>query len=199
MKQALALAAWLGVALVCLACQQQPEFEVLGSAPPFQLIDQTGASFSSQDLAGRAALVDFIYTHCTDACPVLSANFAEAQRKLADQRLLGSKALLLSVSVDPVHDTPPVLSEYAQRFKADPANWKLLTGDYDAVWDVLTGFKLQTRPPRPPADTPPPGGTELSHTTRIVLLDPRGQVRAYLNGDDATPDELVDAVRRVIR
>jgi protein SCO1 len=188
-----------GAALVCLACQQQPELEVYGSAPPFQLTDQTGALFSTQDLAGRAALVDFIYTHCTDACPMLSANFSEAQRKLADQRLLGSKAVLLSVSVDPMHDTPAVLSEFGQRFKADPATWKFLTGDFDAVWDVVTGFKVQTRPPRPPVDAPAPGGTELTHTTRIVLLDPQGQVRAYLNGDDATPDEMVDAVRRVIR
>jgi protein SCO1/2 len=185
---------------LCLACQQQqPQLEVYGSAPPFQLTDQTGATFSTRDLAGRAALVDFIYTHCTDACPVLSANFAEAQRKLADQGLLGSKAMLVSVSVDPVHDTPAVMGEYGQRFKADPSSWKMLTGDFDAVWDVLTGFKLQTRPPRPAADSAPPSGTELSHTTRIVLLDPQGQVRAYLNGDDATPDEMVDAIRRVVR
>jgi protein SCO1/2 len=187
------------LALVCLACQQQPQLEVYGAAPPFQLTDQTGASFSGQDLAGRAALVDFIYTHCTDACPLLSANFAEAQRKLAERGWLGTKAVLVSVSVDPVHDTPTVLGEYAQRFKADPAHWKLLTGDFDAVWDVLTGFHLQTRPPRPAPDSPAPGGTELSHTTRVVLLDPQGQVRAYLNGDDTTPDELVDAVSRVIR
>jgi len=186
-------------ALVCLACQQQPDLDVFGTAPPFQLTDQNGMTFSNQDLAGRAALVDFMYTHCTDACPLLSANFAEAQRKLADEHLLGSKAVLVSVSVDPMHDTPPVLAEYGQQFKADPANWKMLTGDWDAVYDVLTGFKLQVRPPRPAADAPPPGGTELSHTTRIVLLDPGGQVRAYLNGDDATPAELVDAVHRVIR
>jgi protein SCO1 len=190
----------LVLALLCLGCQQQqPQLEVYGSAPPFQLTDQTGAKFSAQDLAGRAALVDFIYTHCTDACPLLSANFSQAQRKLADQGLLGSKAMLVSVSVDPVHDTPTVLNEYAQSFKADSSNWKFLTGDFDGVWDVLTGFKLQTRPPRPAVDSLPPGGTELSHTTRIVLLDPQGQVRAYLNGDDASPDELVDAVRRVVR
>ena len=188
------------LALVCLACQpQQPPLEVYGSAPPFQLTDQTGAAFRTQDLAGRAALVDFIYTHCTDACPLMSANFSQAHRKLAEQGLLGTRALLLSVSVDPVHDTPSVLQEYGQQFKADPSTWKLLTGDFDAVWDVLTGFKLQTRPPRPAVDAPPPDGTELSHTTRIVLLDPQGQVRAYLIGDDASPDELVDAVRRVVR
>ena len=195
----LGLSSLVSLALLSLACQQQPPPDVYGSAPPFQLTDQTGARFSAQDLAGRAALVDFIYTHCTDACPLLSANFSQAQRKLAEQGMLGSKAVLVSVSVDPVHDTPTVLNEYAQSFKADASTWKFLTGDFDAVWDVLTGFHLQTRPLRPAADSPPLGGTELSHTTRIVVLDPQGQVRAYLNGDDTTPDEMVDAVRRVVR
>jgi protein SCO1 len=197
--RALAVGGSALLAVLCLACQQRPQLDVFGATPEFLLNDQTGAAFSSQDLAGRAALVDFIYTHCTDACPLLSANFAEAQRRLNDEHLLESKVMLVSVSVDPIHDTSPVLAEYAQRFKADPAGWKMLTGDWESVYDVLTGFKLQTRPPRPPADAPPPGGTELSHTTRVVLLDPQGQVRAYLNGDDASPAELVDAVHRVIR
>ena len=174
----------LGLALLGLGCQQQPpQLEVYGSAPPFQLTDQTGAQFSASDLAGRAALVDFIYTHCTDACPLLSANFSQAQRKLADQGLLGSKAVLVSVSVDPVHDTPTVLNEYAQSFKADPSNWKFLTGDFDGVWDVVTGFKLQTRPPRLAIDSPPPGGTELSHTSRIPIIHSRGVLPTWLLKD----------------
>jgi protein SCO1/2 len=187
------------VAVLSLACQRQPELEVLGTAPAFQLTDQSGGTFSSADLAGRAALVDFIYTHCTDACPLLSSNFAQAQRRLADERLLGSKVVLISVSVDPLHDTPGVLAEYGQSFKADPAGWKLLTGDWDAVYDVVTGFKVAARAPRPAPNAPAPGGTELTHTTRVVVLDDQQQVRAYLHGEDATPNELVDAVRRVAR
>ena len=75
-----------GVAVLLAGCQasrQQPQMDVLGTTPTFQLTDQTGASFSSQALAGRVTLLDFIYTHCTDACPLLSANFPEAERKLS--------------------------------------------------------------------------------------------------------------------
>jgi protein SCO1/2 len=173
--------------------------DVYGSVPTFQLTDQSGATFSSQQLAGHVTLLDFIYTHCTDACPLLSATFQEAQRKLANDKLLGSKVLLVSLSVDPQHDTPPVMAEYGQQFQADPSGWKMLTGDWDAVYDVVTGFKVATRPPRPPADAPAPGGTELTHTTAVVLIDPQLQVRAYLDGTGSTADDLISAARSLVK
>jgi protein SCO1/2 len=186
-------------ALTVSACQPQPPLDTFGQAPEFVLTDQTGAAFSSQSLAGHVTLVDFVYTHCTDVCPLLSATFQQAQRKLADEKLLGSRVVLVSVSVDPVHDTPSVLAEYGQRFKADASGWKMLTGDWDQVYDVLTGFRLATRPPRPAADAPAPGGTELAHSSRVVLIDPQQQVRAYLDGQEATPEELVNAAKRLLK
>jgi protein SCO1 len=188
------------ILLSVLGCQQQQQpLDVYGSAPDFQLTDQTGATFSSQALAGHVTLLDFIYTRCTDACPWLSATFQQTMRQLSDEKLLGSRVTLVSLSVDPQHDTPSVMAEYGQQFKADPATWKMLTGDWDQVYDVVTGFKVDTRPPRPAADAPAPGGTELTHSTRIVLMDAQQQVRAYLEGQDATPDDLVKAVKRVLK
>jgi protein SCO1/2 len=189
----------LGLALLSVACQQPPAPDVYGTAPAFTLTDQSGAPFDSSVLQGKVILLDFVYTRCTDACPVLSATFAQAQRRLSDEKLIGSRVMLVSLSVDPEHDTPPVLAEYGQRFKADTESWKFLTGDWDQVFDVVTGFKVATRPPRPPTGAPAPGGTELAHTTRIVLIDAHGQVRGYLDGQDATADDLVSAARRVLR
>jgi protein SCO1 len=187
-------------AAVCLACQPSaPPMDVFGSTPRFSLTDQYGSAFASESLAGRVTLLDFVYTHCTDACPLLSATFQDAQRKLADDRLLGSRVMLVSVSVDPQHDTPAVLGEYAGRFNADPAGWKMLTGDWDQVYDVITGFKVAMRPPRPAVDAPVPGGTELTHTTRVVLIDPQLQVRAYLDGVGAPADDLVAAAKRLLK
>jgi protein SCO1 len=186
-------------AAVGLACQPSaPPMDVFGSTPRFDLTDQSGSVFGSQSLAGRVTLLDFIYTHCTDACPLLSATFQDAQRKLAEDKLLGSRVMLVSLSVDPQHDTPAVLDEYAQRFKADPSGWKMLTGDWDQVYDVITGFKVATRPPRPASDAPVPGGTELTHTTRVALIDQQLQVRAYLDGVGAPADDLIAAARRLL-
>jgi protein SCO1/2 len=189
----------LASAAAIVGCQPQTPLDVYGSTPTFNLTDQSGASFSSQSLAGHVTLLDFVYTYCTDACPIMSATFQEAQRKLADDKLLGSKVMLVSLSVDPVHDTPPVMADYAQQFKADPNSWKMLTGDFDSVYDVITGFKVATRPPRPAADSPPPSGTELTHTTAVVLIDPQLQVRAYLDGTDSSADDLIAAAKRLIR
>lgn len=195
--------AWVGLSLALavalIACQPPaPPMDNFGKAPDFTLTDQNGAAFSSSALAGRVTLLDFIYTHCTDACPLLSATYQQTMRKLDDEKLLGSKVMLVSLSVDPTHDSPPVLAEYGQQFKADAATWKFLTGDWDSVFDVVTGLKVATRPPRPALDAPAPGGTELTHSTRIVLIDPQLQVRAYLEGQDATADDLVKAVKRVL-
>src|ERR1700737_206769 len=132
---AFAAALVLAALLSMLGCQAQPTLDVFGPSPEFQLTDQTGATFSSHDLAGRVTLLDFVYTHCTDACPLLSATFQQAQRKLSDEKLLGSRVVLVSLSVDPLHDTPSVLAEYGERFKADANGWKLLTGDWDQVYD----------------------------------------------------------------
>ena len=92
-----------------------------------------------------------------------------------------------------------MLADYAQQFKADPNSWKMLTGDWDAVYDVITGFKVATRPPRPAADAPVPGGTEITHSTAVVLIDPQLQVRAYLDGVDSSADDLISAAKRLIR
>ena len=64
---------------------------------------------------------------------------------------------------------------------------------------MVTGFKVATRPPRPAVDAPAPGGTELTHSTRIILIDGQQQVRAYLEGQDASPDDLINAAKRVLK
>jgi protein SCO1 len=194
-------AGWLA-ASVCVvllvACQQQPELESFGAFPDVTLVDQSGVSFTTQQLGGRAALVNFVYTRCTEACPVLSATMARVQQRLTESQMT-SRVMLVSVSVDPIHDSPTAMAEYGAKLGANAAGWKFLTGEWDQVYDLVTGLKLAARPPRPAAGSPPPGGSEISHTTRVILVDGQGQVRAYLRGDESSPDEMLDAVKRVLR
>ena len=88
-----------------------------GAAPPFALTDQHGQPFGSADIGQRAALVSFIFTTCTEWCPVLSPKLRETQEQLRADGLLGSKVLLLSITVDPKQDTPDKLAAYAQRYR----------------------------------------------------------------------------------
>ncbi|HYU18943.1 MAG TPA: SCO family protein [Chloroflexota bacterium] len=186
----------LGVHLALgAACRPASTLPMLGPAPEFTLVDQQGSPFSSADLAGKVVVADFVFTNCTDACPLLSATMSRIRDRLRDARLLDGKAVLVSFSVDPEHDTPQVLAGYAAHFGADPANWRFLTGDRAEMEDLMVaGFHLGA-----PTLGPPSGGgrAEIVHTTRFVVIDPRAQIRWYPRGDEVDVEQVVDEVRRL--
>ena len=164
------------------------------AVPPFHLIDQNSRPFGSDDVAGRAAVYSFIYTNCTDACPLLTATMARVQEQLRANGLLGSKVQMVSVTVDPNRDSPPVLAEYAAWFHAAPDAWRFLTGEREAVFDVLVGFKLNTlEVARAYA-----GADVIPHSSRFAVADSRGVVRANLQGDEVSADEVVRTINQVL-
>lgn len=92
----------------------------------------------AQDVIGnRIAVVNFIYTACTTVCPVSSATFQLLQKRLASR--LGKDVVLVSITVDPLRDTPPRLREYAGRYEAGEG-WVWLTGAKPDVDSVLKGL-----------------------------------------------------------
>ena len=103
------------------------------------LVDQNGAEmkFVSDVIGDRIVVMDFIYTSCTTVCPVISAVFGQVQNKLGDQ--LGDDVVLVSVSVDPVRDTPQRLKAYAAKHSAKPG-WIWLTGSKSTMDKVLDGL-----------------------------------------------------------
>ena len=100
------------------------------------LVNQDGQTMRlySDLIKGRTVIIDFMFTSCTGACPIMSTSFAKIQDWLGDR--LGKEVYLVSVSVDPVTDTPERLKEYAARFKARPG-WYFLTGSQENVDAVL--------------------------------------------------------------
>jgi protein SCO1/2 len=102
------------------------------------LVDQDGreVKFVSDVIADHIVVMDFVYTNCTTVCPVLSAVLKQVQQRLGD--LLGDEVALVSVSVDPIRDTPQRLKAYAAKHKARPG-WTWLTGPKTAMDDVLIG------------------------------------------------------------
>ncbi len=152
-----------------------------GLVPPFQLIDQTGASFGSQQLQGKIWIADFIYSTCPGPCPMISSRMGELQKPLRD-----TDVQLVSYSVDPQHDTPQVLQGYAEKLNATPGRWHFLTGDKNAIYRLSRdGFKLAAA-----ADGGENG--EPIHSTRLVLVDRSGTIRGYYDATDA------DAVTRIL-
>jgi protein SCO1/2 len=102
------------------------------------LVDQEGRELRFVDdvIGDRIVVMDFVYTSCTTVCPVISALFGQLQQKLGDR--LGDEVVLVSVTVDPIRDTPQRLKAYAAKQGARDG-WLWLTGEKGTVDDVLIG------------------------------------------------------------
>lgn len=155
--------------------------------PEFTLTERSGQPLRSSDLAGKVWVADFFYTTCPGPCPALTSRFSEVQKALGDD----SRVKLVSISVDPVKDTPDVLQVYAQRFKAGP-NWSFCTGDKAAIMRLAhDGFKL------PIAEEGSLEAGPVTHTTRLVLVDQSGMARGFYEG--TTEEGVRDIVRDIHR
>ncbi|MEO7166478.1 MAG: SCO family protein [Spartobacteria bacterium] len=150
-----------------------------GIVPAFQLIDQNGESFGSEQLRGKIWIADFVYSTCPGPCPMISSRMSETQKPLRD-----TGVQLVSFSVDPEHDTPAVLRDYAEKLNAQPGRWHFLTGDKATIYRLSRdGFKLASGEG---------GAAGPIHSTRIVLVDRRNMIRGYYDATDA------DAVTRLL-
>jgi len=163
--------------------QQRPleGLDVYGTVPDFALTERSGKTISRADLRSSVWIADFIYTGCTDTCPLQSAEMARLQEELAGR----SGVKLVSISVDPATDSPPILAEYAARYNADRDRWLFLTGPRDRITELVQeGFRLS-------AASVPAAGAEagvILHSPRFVLVDREARIRGYY--DSREPEAL---------
>ena len=164
---------------------------ILKDLPDFALTASDGRRIGRAELLGRPWVADFIFTSCAGACPVLSGELARVQKGLAP----AAPVRLVSITVDPAHDTPEVLRAYAERLGADPERWLFLTGTPDAIYALARdGFLLAAGPSPEPAQADGP----FFHSNRLVLVDGAGRVRGYYDGLDAKEvDRLARDLKRV--
>ena len=176
------LAALLIVAAA--ACQPKPELPKLYPVPNAQLIDETGRAVPLDALKGNVTVYNFIFTNCTGICPIMTNNMRALTPKIDKD----APVRFVSISVDPMRDTPAVLAAYAKRNRNDP-RWTFLTGDRDAIVDLsVKGFKLA-------AGDPMPGGEALLHSGKFAVADKEGIIRGYYDGNEP---EVADAVVRTV-
>jgi protein SCO1/2 len=162
-----------------LACRRAEPLPVLGTLPPFTLTERSGRPVGSSDLSGSVWIADFVFTRCPDVCPLLSSRMAALQAPLATGD--ADPIRLVSISVDPAHDTAPVLASYAEQYRAGP-HWLFLTGPRDAIASLLRdGFRVAFGDDGP--STAP-----ITHSDRFVLVDRALRIRGYYHGSD--PDDL---------
>jgi cytochrome oxidase Cu insertion factor (SCO1/SenC/PrrC family) len=160
----------------CAAWTPSPADDDLGEVADFALTERSGEKVHRADLLGKVWVAAFGFTRCTGPCPQVSGTMARLQAELAGQ----PDVRLVSFSVDPDHDTPEVLRDYAQRFGADPHRWLFLTGPRDDVYRlILESFHLAVQQNEGEARRP---GQEVTHSTRLALVDRSGHIRGYFDG-----------------
>ena len=85
---------------------------------------------------GRPLMLQFVFTTCPTICPLLTGTAARAREDLGKDK---AKILAISITIDPEHDTPSVLREYAANFDTDP-DWLFLTGRLEDIVAVQRAF-----------------------------------------------------------
>lgn len=137
-------------------------------APDFKFIDQNQDTISEKDYQKKVYLVEFFYSTCPTICPIMNANLVEIAEEFKDRDDFG----IASFSIDPTHDTPEVLQEYAEQHGIEHPNWHLMTGDIKQIYDLaFDGFKLIAE-----EDPNEPGG--IMHDGLFVLIDQDGYIRS---------------------
>jgi protein SCO1 len=161
-----------------LVSQEMP-LPTIAPAPEFRLTSQDGAQVALVDLRGKVVAVTFIYTLCTNTCPVLTPMMSFVQDQLGAD--FGVKIAFVSITVDPERDTPEVLKEYAQAFGANLAGWFFLTGPYDVIQDVTRRygvFALKS------------SNGDVDHTFLTSIIDRHGILRVQYLGARFDPNEF---------
>jgi protein SCO1/2 len=180
---ALAVMASLAIGAAALSGRDRTiELPDYGAAPEFELTDETGGRYTRAALLGKITIVDFIFTHCTTACPLLSAEMARLQADMRAARL-ADRVRLLSISVDPERDTPARLAELAAHNGADPRLWHFVRGSDQALRRVVVDGLKQVMDKQ--LDRGELDGFTILHGTRLVLLDEQARVRGFYDSNDA--------------
>lgn len=152
--------------------------------PDFTLTDQTGHAVRLSQMRGEPVAVTFLYTRCpiATACPLTATRFAKLDSMLKGKGF----GRLLTISIDPEHDTPKVLADYARRLGADPARWKFLTGDPKAVADVASSFGVVYYPEK----------GQVVHAQAAAVVDPAGRLAAIYFGQMWEPEILLSDLEK---
>lgn len=148
-------------------------------SPDFVLVDQDNRGFDSKQLRGKVVALNFIFTTCTDVCPIFTANLAQLQRKLNDR--YGSELFFVSVTTDPEVDSAAVLKAYAGRYGVDLKNWAFLTGSEAQLKPVWEGFSIRVIKK---------GRGLVQHTSLTTVIDRQGVRRNNYWGEKWRTDDL---------
>jgi cytochrome oxidase Cu insertion factor (SCO1/SenC/PrrC family) len=137
------------------------------AAPGFTLTDQHGRTLSLASLRGHAVVLEFMDPHCTDICPIVSAEFIDAYRDLGGA---AGRAMFVAVNVNPYYRSTGAMAAYTSEHGLDTIpSWHFLTGTLASLRAVWRAYGIAVEAPSRNAD--------VIHTSEIFFIDPAGRER----------------------
>ncbi len=147
----------------------------------FTLTERSGKTRTKTDLLGRPWVACFVFTRCAGPCPLVTSQMKQLQE------MFGTRGpQLVTLTVDPAHDTPEILARYAETWGADPEHWWFLTGDQSAIFGLIhRSFRMPVQETLGEDRKP---GFEVIHSTNMMLVDAKGRIVGKFNATN--PDEM---------
>lgn len=169
----------------------------LAEVPDFTLRERQGQAVSKADLLGKVWIADFIFTRCVEVCPLLSSRMATLQEVFATE----PDVRLVSITVDPEHDTPEVLRAYAEKFGAHSQRWLFLTGDKERIYRLARqGFRLGVYEPNEAqqSTTRQPWSEAWTMALRVLRVLRPAVAWAHHGSHQETPQAIQHSARFVL-
>ncbi|CAN5356719.1 SCO family protein [soil metagenome] len=145
----------------------------------FKFLDQDSSTITHKDYQGKVYVADFFFTSCPTICPVMKSQMLRVYEKFKDNE----EVMILSHTIDPEHDTIPLLKSYAERLGISGPKWRFVTGNKDEIYDIGQGSYMVATA----EDKLEPGG--FIHSGAFILVDKDRRVRGIYDG---TKEDQVD-------
>ena len=169
-----------------------PPLPIYYQVPEFKLTNEFGKPFGTNELKGRFYIANFMFTSCPTSCPALMAKMDLVQKRI---RGLGTKAAIVTFTVDPEVDTPETLYQYARKRHSNPFIWSYLTGSKaDLEKIIVSGFKVPMGNKEPVEKLLAEGKItlfDIAHSEKLVLVDDKGQIRGYYGTERVEMDKMM--------
>ena len=148
-----------------------PKLATISEVPNFEFVNQNGDIISNSFYKNKVYVVEFFFTTCPTICPKMNENMVILQNEFYGNIDFG----IASFSINPSHDTPEILKEYAKKHGATLKTWNFLTGDQDKIYDLANkGFTLYAG-----VNSEAEGGFE--HSGMFALIDKKGTIRSRID------------------
>lgn len=143
-------------------------------APDFTLTDQNGRTLSLSGFRGHAVVLEFMDTHCTDICPIISQEFIDAYRQLG---AAAPHVDFVAVDVNGYHAAVSDVAAFSREHQLDSIpNWHFFTGSVSDLHSVWDNYGIVVQAPNPNAD--------IIHSSFAFFIDPAGRERYLANPTD---------------